>query len=255
MTKKKEIEAPKAVAVQANVLPSLIGASPEVQARMLEVQDNMESVENFKLPRAKMTAGGIELIEGEEPLLELTGVIIHTKKTNVYYAKPFNPNDVSPPDCFSQDGITPDKSIEKPINKTCKGCPMAEFGTNSMKSGKACRNLKPLYLLLSKEAIMPRQFTVTPASLKAANQYLMDLTERGIAYRKVETKINLYKENPRDTYFKARFSVARKLDPQEITDVEFLKNQWKPVMDNQVVDQREFDNNTSTPVETPNGEY
>lgn len=248
-------QAPVPTTKTASVLPSLAGANPALQERMLEVRDNMESVENFRLPRAKMTAEGFELIEGEEPLEELEGVIVHTKKTNVYYAKPYNPSDVSPPDCFSNDGVTPDKSIAKPVHVSCKGCPMAEFGTNSMKSGKACRNLKPMYLLLGDESIMPRQVTVTPASLKAANQYLMDLTERGISYRKVKTKIVAYKENPRDTYRKLKFAIAGKLDPQRVTDVEFLKNQWLPVMNAQIVDQREMDGAQPTPEATANGDY
>jgi hypothetical protein len=265
MAKKKDIETeiaavavvePQAVVAQSGtVLPSLAGASPELQERMLEVKENMESVESFRLPRAKMTAEGFELIEGEDVVTELEGVILHTKKTNVYYAKPYNPNDVTPPDCFSLDGNKPDASVAKPVSPACKGCPMAEFGTNSMKSGKACRNLKPMYLLLSDEAIMPRQLTITPASLKAANQYLMDLTERGIAYRKVKTKIIAYKEDKRDTYMKLRFVMGSRLDEQQQKNVEFLKNQWRPVMDNQMIDQREVDNGAGVAVAASNGEF
>lgn len=225
-------------------LPVTAQASAEILERMTEVQDNLESMENFKLPRAKMTAAGLELVEGDDPLLMLEGVIVHTKKSNVYYDKPYNANDVGPPTCFSNDGNVPDKSVEKPVHATCKGCPMAEFKTNLMKSGKACRNLKPMYLLLGNDestSIMPRQLTVTPASLKAANQYLMDLTERGISYRKVQTRVTLFKENPRDTYFKMKFSIAKKLAPQQIADVEFLRDKWRPIMDAQIVEQREFD--------------
>jgi hypothetical protein len=98
---------------------------------------------------------------------------------------------------------------------------------------------------------MPRQLTVTPSSLKLANQYLLNLTERGIAYRKIKTKITLFKENPRDTYFKMRFAAGRKLDEQETKDVEFLKNAWLPVMNMQVVDQKEFDGPSETQVEMP----
>jgi hypothetical protein len=236
---KKEVAvtSTKQVAVSpTSVLPSLIGASPEIKARMLEVKDNMESVENFKLPRAKSTSTGFELIEGEQPIMEIEGVIIHTKKTNVYYSKPYNPAELTAPDCFSLDGFEPDKSITIPVSTKCKGCPMAEFGSNSMKSGKACRNLKPMYLLLSDESIMPRQLTVAPTSLKAANQYLMDLTERGISYRKIKTKITCYKENARDTYCKLKFAMGAKLNEQQVQDVEFLRNQWLPIMNDQAID-------------------
>ena len=101
------------------------------------------------------------------------------------------------------DGVVPDESIDKPVSKVCKGCKMAEFGTNQMKSGKACRNLKPMYMLLGDDAIMPRQLTITPTSLKAANQYLLDLTERGFSYRKVKTKVEAFKKNPADTFVDA----------------------------------------------------
>lgn len=239
-----KVESVAVVVPNASVLPALSGASPEVMARMAEVKDNLESVETFRIPRAKMTASGLELVEGDAPILEIEGVIIHTKKTNVYYANPFNPNEVTPPTCFSPDGVTPSdgEGLEGYVkqHETCKGCPQAQFGTNSMKSGKACRNLKPMYLLLSDEAIMPRQLTITPASLKAANQYLMDLTERGIAYRKVKTKITLYKENPKDTYYKMRFGISRRLDEQEQKNVEFLRNSWLPIMNAQSVDASEF---------------
>jgi len=241
-----------------------IGASEALVERMNEVKDNLESVENFRLPRAKMTATGLEIMEGEPLVQEMEGVIVHTKKTNVYYAKPFNPSDVTPPDCFSIDGNLPDASIEKPQNVTCKGCPMAEFGTNSMKSGKACRNLKPLYILMENKvpeidentgdetgkiksvlSIMPRQLTVSPSSLKLANQYLLDLTERGISYRKVRTKITLFKDNPKDTYYKMKFAKGIALDPQLQKDVEYIRAQWLPVMNNQVIDQGEFETNNT----------
>jgi hypothetical protein len=255
----RQTSAPQAVAKSGSILPSLEGASKELVARMTEVQENLESVENFRLPRAKMTADGIELIEGEAPLKELEGVIIHTKKTNVYYEKPYNPSDIQPPDCFSLDGNVPENNVPKKQHATCKGCPQAEFGTNSMKSGKACRNLKPIYLLLSDEAIMPRQFTVTPSSLKAANQYLLDLTERGIAYRKVKTKITLFKENPKDTYYKIKFAMGSKLNEQQLKNVEFLRNQWLPIMNAQLIDQTEFDNASASPAAAtnaaPSGEY
>ncbi len=247
--------------VQPSILPALSGASPELIERMNEVRDNLESVEQFRLPRAKMTASGLELIEGDVPLMEVEGTMVHTKRTNVYYDSPYNAQDVKPPTCFSPDGITPSdgNGLEgyKKQHATCKGCPQAEFGTNSMKSGKACRNLKPMYLLMGEESIMPRQLTVTPASLKSANQYLMDLTERGISYRKVRTKITLFKDNPRDTYFKMRFAISKRLDEQEQKNVEFLRNQWLPIMNAQGVDASEIQSEqgaSAQPV-TPSNEY
>lgn len=252
MAKKQELPAVKPEAV----LPSLLGASPELLAQFEEVRENLESLESFRLPRIKATSEGFELVEGDEPITELVGTLIHTKKTNVYYDKPFNKRKPEPPTCFSNDAVLPDKSIAKPIHATCKGCPMAEFGTNAMKTGKACRNLKPFYILLSDTSIMPRQLTVTPTSLKAATQYLMDLTERGMAYKKVKTKIEAYKSDADDKFVKLKFSLVGKLDEQQVKNAEFLKGKWLPVMEAQVVDQGETEAQVAPqePV-TSKGEY
>lgn len=231
-------------------------ASAELMARFEEVRENFESVEDFKLPRVKATGDGFEVVEGQEPIMTLTGVIVHTKKTNVYYDKPYNKKDIQPPTCFSLDGEKPDSKVAKPIHPTCKGCPMAQFGTSSTKTGKACRNLKPFYLLLSDEAIMPRQLTVTPTSLKPAQNYMIELAERGLNYSKVETIIEAYKKDDDDKYVHLKFKLGKKLEPQRVEDVKFLKARWLPVMNAQNVEQREFETESApkAPV-TSAGEY
>jgi hypothetical protein len=108
-----------------------------------------------------------------------------------------------------------------------------------MGSGKACRNLKPLYLLTGEGAIMPRQLTISPTSLKAANAYIMDLTAAGYNYRKVKTKIEFFKENAKDTYMKAKFKKIGVLSEQEKVDVDSLLAMWRPHLDKQMIDQRE----------------
>jgi hypothetical protein len=233
---------------------SLEGASPRLKEALLEVQDNLASVDSFQIPRIKASAAGLLLAEGEKPVTELEGVIIHARKQNAYYAKPYNKNEVVPPDCFSNDGVKPDAGAKAPQHATCNGCPKAEFGTNSMGSGKACRNMKPLYLLLSDDSIIPRQLTITPTSLRAANGYFMDLTERGIAYRKVKTKFTTFKDDEGDTYVKFRFTRGEKLTPERMADVEVLRRTWLPVMDAQLVDQREVNEGAATPADSK-GEY
>ena len=206
--------------------------SEELRSAISEVKENLESIEKFQLPKIKVGPGGMELREGEPLLAEVTGTIIHTRRVNQYYKEVYDPNKAAPPDCFSLNGKTPDPSVEKPVHKTCDGCPMAEFGTNNRKSGKACRNLKPIYLVMD-GGLMPRQITVPPTSIKAANNYLMDLTAEGINYRKIRTKITAYKENAKDTYSKLKFSPLDRLDAQKAIDMDFLKQSWLPVMDAQ----------------------
>ena len=253
-TEQKEMSATVTPVAQTNVpavaqAAALPATKPQASAELLErigeVRDNLQAVEEFRLPRIRMTSGGAEITEGEEPVQAIEGIILHAKKTNVFYAKPYNPSDVNPPDCFSLDGERPDASIEKPQHPTCKGCPKAEFGTNSMGSGKACRNLKPLYFLTGDGAIMPRQLTISPTSLKAANAYIMDLTAAGYNFRKVKTRIEFFKENPKDTYMKAKFKKVGVLDAQQKADVDALLEMWKPMIEKQTIDQSELEGQAS----------
>ena len=262
MAKKKDIEIGEQAIVVADTQTKAVAlVSSDLLDQMAEVRENFESIDNPKLPRAKMRSEGIELIEGQPLTTQLEGIIVLTKRTNVYYAKPYNPSAITPPDCYSLDGITPETDMrdrdgnpKKPVSPKCKGCPMAEFGTNTMKSGKACRNLKPIYVLLD-GAIMPRQLTVAPSSLKAANQYLMDLAERGLAYRKVMTRITAFKKNAADTYMSLKFELARKLNDQETLDTEFIRSKWLPIMQSDIVDQSTVDGGSASPVEDPKGEF
>lgn len=214
---------------------ALTAASADLRARILEVAENLDSFDDFKLPKAKVTSDGFELYEDVEPLESVTGVLIHAGKLNIYYDEPYNPNAVKPPTCFSTDGRKPDDTILEPQNATCKGCPQAQWGTNSMKSGKACRNIKPMYMLIG-DSIMPRQIAVSPTSLKAANEYLLGLTESGISYFKIKTVITAYKENSKDTYSKLKFSRGEKLSVDEIKDVEALRESWREVIGAQAID-------------------
>jgi hypothetical protein len=241
------------VAVTPKVLPPAL--TGELAARMAEVKENLESVENFRVPRIKMTDSGFQVVEGEPALKELECVIVHSKKTNVYYAKPFKPGQIEPPDCFSLDAIIPDKSVEKPQHKTCSGCPKAEFGTNAFGSGKACRNLKPLFVLLGDEAIIPYQLTVTPTSLKAANGYFIDLTAANIPYRSVKTKISSFKKDPQDKYVALKFSKLSKLTEKRVAEIQALKSYWLPIMENQVAGHDELDKDGTTQVQNTNGEF
>ena len=234
MTKHIAVVEPKAVAVNQ--------PSQALIERMADMNDNLDSVESITLPKVKMTATGFQLGEDQTPITEIIGVMLHARKVNAYYKDVYDPNKVTPPTCFSSDGITPDSSIEKPVSPQCKGCPMAEFGTNIKKSGKACRNLKPIYLLLGDSAFIPRQLSVTPTSIKAANNYLMDLTERGLQFRKVRTKITAFKKNSNDTFMTLKFAMDSKIEAEQSADVDFLRTKWMGAMNNQKVDEREVEN-------------
>lgn len=228
-------------------LPNVISEVPAMLVqRIQEVRENIESLgEDFQLQKIKPTTDGLEIVEGEPPVKELTGVIILNKKINTYYEGVYNPNDIQPPTCFSTDGVLPSPSIQKPQNKTCVGCPKSEWGTNSMKSGKACANRQPIFILRSREdggefayADIPRVISISPSSLKEVRKFFMDVTERGVAYWKVATKISVFKENSKDTYVKLKFHVAKVLTPTEVAAVKYLREYWQKWTDIAAIDKQ-----------------
>jgi len=227
------------IAATSNPLAALqaAGASDELMERVSEVANNLESLDDFRLPRMKMNSDGVVVREDEQATQSIEVIILHSKAVKQYYNKPYNKKELTPPTCYSKNGKIPEADGEEIQHPTCKGCPQNEFGTNQMGEGKACRDLKPLHVLMSEDAIIPRQISISPTSLKAANAYFMDLTERGVAYWKVKTLIEFYKEDADDKFVKARFKMSSKItDEAKVKDITALRNYWLPVMANQTVD-------------------
>lgn len=211
------------------------GASEALVTALTEVAENLKTVENLRIPRLELTSEGFVLDE-ETVTPEITGTILHIQPRNVYYAKSFNPKaDAESPDCYSLDAKTPEEDSKFKQHPTCKGCPKAEFGSNSMGSGKACRNLRLLYTLVGDEAIIPKVIQVNPTSLQSLDKYLFNVTDKILHINKVKTKMTAYKDSPQDTYSKVKFSFAGKLDPVRVTDVSAIKSYFMPFINNEEI--------------------
>lgn len=237
--------------------------SPAMQETMAAIKENLSAVGNFKIPRIRATASGLQVNEDEEPFKTMEGVLIYARKTKAYYASGYTPGESNPPDCFSHDWVKPASDVATPQAATCKECGQNKFGSNNMKSGKACRDLRPLYFLeIIKEgktqqiAPIPQMLLVTPTSLKALDGYLMNLTQKMKHFRSVVTKVEWRKENPKDTYGVLSFSVAAPLPPEIKADADALLNMWAPYMDAQVIDQADVgEAETTANVEEKGGEF
>ncbi len=225
--------------VDNNPLTALIkaGASAELIEKIGEVSQNLESVDNFRLPRMKMGSDGVTVREDEDVSSSIEVIILNTRMIKQYYDKPYKKTELTPPACYSNNGKVPEADGENIQNPTCKGCPKNEFGSNATGEGKACRDLKPMYVLMGIDSIIPRQITISPTSLKAANAYFMDLTERGVAYWKVLTKIEFIKKDADDKFVVAKFSMTEKIvDENKVKDIKALRDYWMPVMNNQIIE-------------------
>ena len=92
--------------------------------------------------------------------------------------------DSSSPDCFSLDGITPNKKSVSPQNDVCALCPRNAWGSKITPSGykiKDCSDIKRVALILVDK---PRRgvclLHITPSSLKNLNAYQKTLSMRGV---------------------------------------------------------------------------
>jgi hypothetical protein len=202
-----------------------LGASPALIKRAIKAADNFAMMENPKIPRLKKVADGVLMGEAddEEPVEEVRGVIIFAAKYKSYYKEAYDEDNVVPPDCFSHDGKVPYPDVESPVSPVCKGCPMNEFETDVRKKGKACRDMRRLFLVTG-DSIMPRQLNVTPSAIKNWDDYLSKLVTFGYSYNEVETVITAKKKKSSDPHVTFSFARGKVYDETKPEDAQALKN-------------------------------
>jgi hypothetical protein len=101
-------------------------------------------------------------------------------QSRVYYSTGYNPDNISAPDCYSDNGTAPDSRVARPESDYCHSCPQAQWGSSvSKRTDKgvpACSSSKKLAVyLMHKEAEGLHMLRIPPASLKAWGQYVLKL--------------------------------------------------------------------------------
>ncbi|MGI9136096.1 MAG: hypothetical protein ACR2JS_03420 [Candidatus Nanopelagicales bacterium] len=99
----------------------------------------------------RMVVNGDEVMTSKNDALEV--VIVNAAKdvSRQYYGSAYNPKaDATPPDCWSNDGIAPDKSIKEAQHHNCAECPQNIKGSGSGES-RACRHFRRLAVALAND--------------------------------------------------------------------------------------------------------
>ena len=145
---------------------------------------------------------------------ELKVIIAHQHAANTYYKNAYDGSEVVP-DCFSSDGKTGTRTEDGEI-VNCSECPLNTFGSSADGIGKACKNMRRLYILRSGDAL-PIQLTLPATSLDPFKKYLQRLLTKRLRPCDVITKIALEKAESKGgiTYAQATFSLDRVLDEEE----------------------------------------
>lgn len=108
-----------------------------------------------------------------EPITTFQGVILGyaPRRGRAYYEGAYDPNKISAPACWSDDGIKPHPSIDEPVNPKCDGCPMSIKGSRQTDQGKASVACSQHLML----AVVPAaKLDFTPLRLKLAITSIWD---------------------------------------------------------------------------------
>jgi len=137
-----------------------------------DLADDMDGL-NFNFQRIKIPSGGALQFElpGDDPenpdyVRTIDGVILHNHSSCAYWPEGVEDDEDAMPLCLSVDGKL---GIGEP-GGDCVTCALNRFGSGANGKGKACKNMRILYLLRDGE-FMPIQLTLPPTSIRPFSDF------------------------------------------------------------------------------------
>lgn len=134
------------------------------------------SAEDAKVRRVSIMGGRFtlcdtvgELIPPNPNKLDFVIAGIKAPPSRIYFSGGYSPGDLSPPECYSYDGVAPEPNVQAPQSKSCASCPMARFDAAVSKvTGKGVPLCKTRKVLAIKIIGVPGlwQFAIPAASIK-----------------------------------------------------------------------------------------
>lgn len=98
----------------------------------------------------RLISEGKEVASIEDRYLDIVIVNAAPDVSRVLYLSKFDPANPAPPDCWSNDGKTPDKSISNPQARSCADCPQNIAGSGNG-SSRACKYNQRLAVVLAND--------------------------------------------------------------------------------------------------------
>lgn len=217
--------------------------SKETRSRTMEViaeNTDGEGLTPRDLDRVKVPSGDAlyfnlktEAAPNGEPRAELRGVILHMKKTRVYYETSFEEgggNDA--PTCYCDDAVGPDGLGGVGVGTPGGPCAQCAFGrftkdpVTGIESPPACAQ-KNLLLMVLKGDVLPRVVSIPPSGLKPLRDYTRTLNNANVRRSEVETVIGLESAKGGPTgkvaYAKPTFAIGERLTPEAVAAMEEYK--------------------------------
>jgi hypothetical protein len=97
----------------------------------------------------RMVVNGEEVLTSNSESLNVVIVNAARDVSRTFYAKVYNPKeDAAPPDCWSNNGVAPDATVEEPQHHNCTECPQNVKGSGAG-GGRACRHFRRVAVALA----------------------------------------------------------------------------------------------------------
>ena len=237
---------------------------PDTMNDGFDASDLSEDMEGLQIsfPRVKIPGGGVLQFElpsddPERPNYsgELEGVILFNHSTNAYWPEGSEYSDDNPPLCQSMDG----KIGYGEPGGPCASCGFNMFGSASNGKGKACKNMRMLYLLRSGD-FLPLQISLPPTSIGPFRTFMnMAFMLRNRPIYGSVVKIGLKRANSNGyDYSVATFCKVRDLAGEELAEMQAYAANFRAQIKNMLSEQaaaKELSANTvemgAAPLELP----
>lgn len=153
--------------------------------------------EGFAYPKISTRASRFRLVEdGVETVVGTTLDVVvvgsNPKVSKIWYSKPYDGSTDVRPDCWSNDGITPDASVESPFHPNCAACPNNILGSKITPNGaksKICADQRHLAVVPAADPTKVYGLTVPISAMKALREYMKDLANYGMIPEEVITEL------------------------------------------------------------------
>lgn len=151
------------------------------------------------------------------PSIEVVLVQANATLSKIYYASQYVEGSNDSPDCFSNDGVKPDPSVQDPVNNLCANCPKNAWGsriTDAGKKARACNDARRMAVVFANDLYengtdcQKLLLRVPPASLNPLKDYAEKvLGAKGIPFFGIVTRIGFDPQSahPQFTFKPARF--------------------------------------------------
>ena len=182
------------------------GLDPDLLAELKDELEDLDDESGIACRLIKIPAGGglAYEVQGDdddevEYMKEISGVIVFTHRMNGFWPESFGSSEGEDkiPLCSSMDGKTGVWRDSGEV-RSCESCPMNQFGSaddgkGGKGKGKACKNMRRLYMMLSGD---PNFYllSVPPTSIKEVNRQLVKIMgSKGIPYTGMIVSLKLEK--------------------------------------------------------------